>query len=159
VHHFPLLNLESLSISRSCSVSSAPSPSTQTNGLSLHSVVPFPSAEAPITEEPPPPRSARPRSTSAEAGDGVKALAQDSQRTSAGGLLRLWIGSQNLSIVRASVAGPKASTQVSALSTRRVILQYFSGSSPPKRIYVSCSHYNPLMDTTARGLAHTRSPS
>ena len=80
MHHFPLLNLESLSISRLCSVSPAPSPSTQTNGLSLHSVVPFPSAEAPITEEPPPSRSARPRSTSAEAGDGVKAFSLASTR-------------------------------------------------------------------------------
>ena len=55
-------------------ISSAPTPSTQTIGLSLQSVVPFPSAEAPITEEPPLSRSVRPRSASAEAGDGVKAF-------------------------------------------------------------------------------------
>ena len=59
---------------------SAPSPSTQTIGPSLQSVVPFPSAEAPITEDPPPSRSARPRSASAEAGDGVKAFSLASTR-------------------------------------------------------------------------------
>ena len=62
------------------SIPSAPSPPTQTIGLSLQSVVPFPSAEAPITEEPPPSRSARPRSASAEAGDGVKAFSLASTR-------------------------------------------------------------------------------
>lgn len=62
------------------SISSAPSPSTQTIGLSLQSVVPFPSAETPVTEEPPPSRSARPRSASAEAGDGVKAFSLASTR-------------------------------------------------------------------------------
>ena len=62
------------------SISSAPSPLTQTMGLSLQSVVPFPSAEASITEESPPSRSARPRSASAEAGDGVKAFSLASTR-------------------------------------------------------------------------------
>ena len=62
------------------SISSAPSPSTQAIGLSLQSAIPFPSAEAPMTEESPPSRSVRPRSASAEAGDGVKAFSLASTR-------------------------------------------------------------------------------
>jgi hypothetical protein len=56
------------------SSSSAPPSLTQTICLSLRSHFPFPSAEAPISEEQPPSRSARPRSASAEAGDRLKAF-------------------------------------------------------------------------------------
>lgn len=62
------------------SVSSAPPPSAQATGHSLQNVIPFPSTEAPITEEPPASRSVRPRSASAEAGDGVKAFSLASTR-------------------------------------------------------------------------------
>lgn len=62
------------------SISSAPPPAAQATGLSLQSVIPFPSAEAPITEETPASRSVRPRSASAEAGDGVKAFSLASTR-------------------------------------------------------------------------------
>lgn len=61
-------------------VSSVPPPSAQATGHNLQSVIPFPSAEAPITEEPPASRSVRPRSASAEAGDGVKAFSLASTR-------------------------------------------------------------------------------
>ncbi len=61
------------------SISSAPL-STQPISFSAQNVVPFPSAEAPTTEGPPPLRSARPRSASAEAGDGVKAFSLASTR-------------------------------------------------------------------------------
>ncbi|KAI9510114.1 RNA recognition motif 2-domain-containing protein [Russula earlei] len=59
---------------------SAPLPLTEEPGLDLQNVVPFPSTEAPITEGPLPQRSARPRSASAEAGDGVKAFSLASTR-------------------------------------------------------------------------------
>lgn len=52
----------------------------QTLGLNLQNSIPFPGTESPITEEPPPSRSARPRSASAEAGDGVKAFSLASTR-------------------------------------------------------------------------------
>jgi hypothetical protein len=57
---------------------SASPPSTQR--LKLQSAVPFPSTESPITDEPLPSRSARPRSASADAGDGVKAFSLASTR-------------------------------------------------------------------------------
>ena len=57
-----------------------PPPLTQARGLDLQSAVPFPSTEAPITEGPLPSRSTRPRSASAEAGDGVKAFSLASTR-------------------------------------------------------------------------------
>ena len=62
------------------SISSAPSPSPQAVGFSLQNAIPFPSAEVPVTEESPPSRSVRPRSASAEAGDGVKAFSLASTR-------------------------------------------------------------------------------
>ena len=56
------------------SISPAPTPSTQALGLNCQSVIPFPSTETPMIEEQPLSRSVRPRSASAEAGDGVKAF-------------------------------------------------------------------------------------
>jgi hypothetical protein len=54
--------------------------STQALGLNLKNVIPFPSSDSPISEEPPSLRSTRPRSASAEAGDGVKAFSLASTR-------------------------------------------------------------------------------
>ena len=62
------------------SVSSTAPPSTQALGLNLQNVIPFPSTESSIPEEPPPTRFSRPRSASAEAGDGVKAFSLASTR-------------------------------------------------------------------------------
>jgi hypothetical protein len=59
------------------SISASP---LSTQGLKLQSAVPFPSTESPIMDESPPSRSARPRSASAEAGDGVKAFSLASTR-------------------------------------------------------------------------------
>ncbi|KAI0291159.1 hypothetical protein BC826DRAFT_1106124 [Russula brevipes] len=62
------------------SVAPVSPPSTQALGLNLQSAIPFPSTEALIADELPPSRSARPRSASAEAGDGVKAFSLASTR-------------------------------------------------------------------------------
>jgi hypothetical protein len=59
---------------------SAPPAPTQALGLNLKSVIPFPSTDSPITEDPPSSRFTRPRSASAEAGDGVKAFSLASTR-------------------------------------------------------------------------------
>jgi hypothetical protein len=77
--HFALYTTKLLSTVHRSS-SSAPPSLTQTISLSLRSHIPFPSAEAPISEEQPPSRSARPRSASAEAGDRIKAFSLASTR-------------------------------------------------------------------------------
>ena len=59
---------------------SAPSAPTQALGLNLKNVIPFPSTGSPISEDPPSSRFTRPRSASAEAGDGVKAFSLASTR-------------------------------------------------------------------------------
>jgi hypothetical protein len=59
------------------SVSAPPAP---TQALGLKNVIPFPSTDSPITEEAPSSRFTRPRSASAEAGDGVKAFSLASTR-------------------------------------------------------------------------------
>ncbi|KAH9062342.1 RNA recognition motif 2-domain-containing protein [Lactarius vividus] len=61
---------------------SVPAPPTPTQGLGLNlkNVIPFPGTDSPITEDPPSSRFTRPRSASAEAGDGVKAFSLASTR-------------------------------------------------------------------------------
>ena len=58
----------------------APPVPTQALGLNLKNVIPFPSTDTPIAEVAPSSRFTRPRSASAEAGDGVKAFSLASTR-------------------------------------------------------------------------------
>jgi RNA recognition motif 2 len=62
------------------SASSASPPPTRALGLNLQNIIPFPSTEGSLPEEPPASRFSRPRSASAEAGDGVKAFSLASTR-------------------------------------------------------------------------------
>ena len=59
---------------------SAPTAPTQALALNLKNVIPFPSTDSPVTEDPPSSRFTRPRSASAEPGDGVKAFSLASTR-------------------------------------------------------------------------------
>jgi hypothetical protein len=61
-------------------LSSAPPPPARALGLNLQNVIPFPTTDGSIPEEPPSSRFSRPRSASAEAGDGVKAFSLASTR-------------------------------------------------------------------------------